>query len=310
MTDDLDSGTKASWDEFERRLRDRIRELEEDETYLVEVPQDEEATGSTPYVQFCAFGGGAMRCEAVSNHYLVDAWALDDAGSEQLMRVGFHAPTHGPGESPDSGSANYFVDVPREEVEDLAWMTVFALRDVYGVPHPSLLEAEDVVEPAPAPDVNVARSHADSEPEAFEAHLAQGPHELQELVDAALEPVFGHPPVKDPDGDIAVDTARGPVWVSVNGGRPVVDIWGIVLSDVNDRDLALHETAVLNRDHPDVKYVFHHGCIVAQTRVNASPFVPAHVRVALDQVCTAIERAQEDVLPRFRAASGTEEDDE
>ena len=148
MTDDLESGTRAAWDEFERRLRDRIGELEEDETYLVEVPQDEEATGAAPYVQFCALGGGAMRCEAVSNHYLVDAWTLSDAGAEQLARVGFHVPTHSPGEPPDSGSANYFVDVPCEEVDDLAWMTVFAMRDVYGVPHPSLLEADDVVDPA------------------------------------------------------------------------------------------------------------------------------------------------------------------
>ena len=152
MAGDLESSTQTAWDEFERRLRTRLDELDDDETYLVEVPQDEEVAGAAPYVQFCAWGQDMIRCEAVSNHYLQAAWALTEQLAEQLTIMGFSEPTYAPDETPDSGSSNFYADVSRDEVHDLAWMTLFALRDVYGVPHPSLLDADGLVDPAPEED--------------------------------------------------------------------------------------------------------------------------------------------------------------
>lgn len=309
MAEDLESSTKAAWDEFERRLVERLDAMDEDELLLVEVPGDEKQDGATPYIQFCAWGEDMFRCEVVSNHYLVEAWALTEEAGDELVALGFAAPTYAPDEAADSGSSNFYVDVPRDEAFDLGWMTVVALRDVYGVPHPSLLEAEGVVDPAPEPTTEAGEEH-ECDPEAFEARLAKGPDELQELVDGALEPVFGHPPKKDSDGDIPINTENCVVWVSVNMLTPVVEVWGFILNGITDRELALHEVAVLNRDHDEVKFVLRDGSIVAQVRVNALPFVAAHLRQAVETLCATVDQAREDVTPRFRAAAAHDEDDE
>ena len=50
--------------------------------------------------------------------------------------------------------------------------------------------------------------------------------------------------------------------------------------------------------------------MLARTRVNALPFVPAHLRQAVELVCTTVDRAHQDLAPRFKAASALDEDDE
>jgi hypothetical protein len=310
MAEDLESSTATAWEEFERRLLERLEELEDGETLLLEVPQDEDKPGAAPYVQFCAWGEDMVRCEAVSNHYLLDSWALSEEAGEELVGLGFSAPTYAPGETEDSGSSNYFVDVPREETADLGWMTVGALRDVYGVPHPMLLEADGIVDPAPEDEEPVMSTEHDCDPEALEARVPQGPAELQSLVDAALEADLGHPPHKDEDGDIPIKTEESVVWVRVVQSTPAVDVFGIAFGRAPERELARHEVAVLNRDNVEVKFVLREGSIVAQMRVNALPFVAAHLRQAVDTVCTAVDRAHEDLAPRFRAAAPHDEDDE
>jgi hypothetical protein len=304
MAEDLESSTKAAWDEFERRLVARLDSMEEDDLLLVEVPGDEEQEGATPYVQFCAWGDDMVRAEAVSNHYLADGWALSERAGSELVTLGFSAPTHTPDDPADSGSANFFVDVPRDESFDLGWMTVVALRDVYGVPHPSLLDADGVVDPAPEPASTAPAAGHDCDPADFEAHVVDGPAALQELVDAALEPVFGHPPKKDDDGDIPINTEHSVVFVCVHGTTPVVDVWGWVVTEVTDRALALHEVSVANRDNLEVQFVLLDGRILARRRVDAMPFVAAQLRRAVDLVCAAVDKAHEDLAPRFRAATG------
>ena len=309
MAGDLESSTKAAWDEFERRLVERLDAMDEDDLLLVEVPGAEEQDGATPYVQFCAWGEDMVRCEAVSNHYLAETWTLTEEAGAELVTLGFTAPSYAPDEEADEGSSNFYVDVPRDGAFDLGWMTVVALRDVYGVPHPSLLDAEGVVDPAPEPVLSTSQDH-DCDPEALEAQLASGPQELQDLVDATLEPVFGHAPKKDSDGDIPINTDHSVVWVCVSNSAPAIDIWGWVLPDAVDRALALHELAVLNRDNRDVQFVLLDERIVARKRLDALPFVAAHLRSGVEAVCTAVDRAHEDLAPRFRAAASQDEDDE
>ena len=310
MAEDLESSTKAAWSEFERRLVARLDAMAEDDLLLVEVPGDEEQDGATPYVQFCAWGDDMLRCEAVSNHYLAATWALTDEAGSELVTLGFTAPTYAPDATADDGSSNFYVDVPRDEAFDLGWMTVVALRDVYGVPHPMLLDADGIVDPPPNDDDLAADDGHECDAEAPKAHIASGPDELQELVDAAMERSLGHPPHKDSDGDIPISTEDCMVWVCVNRSTPAVDVWGVAYGGITDRELALHEVAVLNRDNVEVKFVLRDDCIVGQVRVNALPFVRGHLHQAVEAVCTAVDRAKEDLTPRFRAAATPEEDDD
>lgn len=314
MAEDLEGSIATAWDEFESRLQTRLEAMSDDELLLVEVPQDDDEDGAAPYVQFCTWGFDQIRCEAVSNHYLQQAWRLSDEAHDELVGMGFSAPTYAPDEEADSGSANYFADLDRDDAESLALMTVQALRDVYGVPHPSLLDAEGVVEPAPdepePPLFQVDDGDDEGDAEVYEARVPAGPDELQAMVDATLERMLGHTPHKDDDGDIPISTDESVVWVAVRHSRPAVDVFALVLPDVTDHDLALHEVAVLNRDHTELKFVLTHGCISVRARVNAMPFVPAHLQHVVELMCSAVDQAHQDLAPRFRAVSDPDEDDD
>jgi hypothetical protein len=286
-----------AWEELEQRLEEHLGQLVEDQTLVVELPQDAQE-GAAPYVQFCAWGEDMLRCEAVSNHYLGESWALTDAGAGELVALGFHAPTYTPEEEADSGSANFYVDGERNQADDMAWMAVKALREVYGVAHPLLLQADGLLDPAPE-EVSAEEDTSDHECVTLESIVPKGPEQLQELVDAQLEQMLGHPPHKDDDGDIPIRTERGVVWVSVHPSRPVVDVFGRVLSDVTDRQLALHELAILNRDDLGLQYVLRGDSIGVQARVDAMPFAPAHLQRVVESMCAAVDRAHDDLAPRF-----------
>ena len=58
-------------------------------------------------------------------------------------------PTYGVGDEPDSGSANWYVDLLAEDAELLADMTVRAFRRAYGITHPAFLTADGLLPDAP-----------------------------------------------------------------------------------------------------------------------------------------------------------------
>ena len=301
---DLDRSLARAWSRFQVRLADHLAAMEDDDLLLVEVEStlEEDDAGAAPYVQFCAWGEEMLRAEVSSNHYLAPEHRLETVGEEALGRVGFEAPTYAPSEEPDSGSANFHVDVRRNEADRLAVMAVRALRDVFGVAHPAFLSADSLAEDdETGPDLGVRtpQSVAEQPEDELIAVYPQGRDELQSLVDDVLTPLLGHVPEKDDDGDIPIVNGTSLIFVRVVPDAPIVELFSCLVSGVDDRDRAAFEVAVLNRDQRFLKFVLAGDSIIASIHLPAWPFAPEHLRSMLTIMSATVDRLDDDLAVRL-----------
>ena len=152
---DLAEEVERAWTAFRARLADRLAELEDDDSLLIEVEtgvDEDELEGAAPYLQFMGWGGDLVRAEVASNVFLDERCRLGDEEQEQLVGLGWLAPTYDPDDETDSGSPNFYVDVERREADRLAVMVVGALRDAFGCAHPAFLDADGLeIDPDAAP---------------------------------------------------------------------------------------------------------------------------------------------------------------
>lgn len=287
---DIESSTARAWRRFQARLADRLVELADGETLLVEAEVgEEELDGAAPYVQFVGYGEGAMlRGEVSSNAYLDERHRLDDSQAARLAEQGWARPTE---ESP-----NFHRDVPVEEGDRLAVGAVTVLRDVLGVTHPAFLICEDLetFTPKPLPP----RPAREEEPVEPLATIPESHEHLQELVDAALTLLFDERPEKDPDGDIPVPYGSSLVFVRVEPEAPVVHLFSPVVLDVTDRERAAFEVNVLNRDVEFLTFHLSGDRIVARLQLPAWPFVPEHLRTMLAGMSSKLDDLDDDLAVR------------
>jgi hypothetical protein len=302
----VDRAVAQAWVRFQAGLADRLAEMAEDDVLVVEAMVGEDEAGAAPYVQFCAWGGGMLRGEVASNHVLVEARELDERGERALGEIGYAAPTYGPDDEPDDGSLNFHVDLPQGEADRLAVMSVRALRDVFGVPHPALLTG-DLADEATTPEEPAAAERTD-EPVAAYPH--GGHEELTALVDWALTPYFGHEPVHDDDGDIPVEVGGTVLFVRVHESVPVVELFACLATDVQDLERAAFEVNVLNRDVRFVKFRLAGDAILADLQLPAWPFAPEHLRAMLAVMTDSLQQVEADLVERVVGSRVLDEPDD
>ena len=286
---DLDRSVSRAWKGFQARLADYLVGMTDEDSLVINVVAgDEPASGSAPYVQFAGFGGDHVRGEVCGNRYLAVEYQLDQARRGVLERQGW--------EEPDE-SANYYVQVPTADGDRLAVMAVRALRDVFDVPHPAFLAAGSE---GAAERLGLTGAPEGVDPEEDEplAVIPESPEHLQQLVDDALTPLFGHAPAKDDDGDIPVPYNSTLVFVRVYKDEPLVDIFGCVVTGVTDLAAARVEAGILNRDIKFVKFFVSGDNVVAQLQIPGYPFSPQVLRNMLQFMSTALDEIDEDLALR------------
>ncbi len=312
---DLDRSTMRAWSRFQSSLADHVVAMEDDDVLVVDAETwlGEDATGAAPYVQFCAWGDDLVRAEVSSNEYLDAEVALDEAGAETLAALGWLEPTHGAGEEPDEGSANFYLDAGRREGDRLAAMAVAALRDVFGVPHPAFLDW-----PEPPPTSGTDGSGELEGPGTWPADeplavMPESADHLRELVAAALTPPGGPAIELDEDGDIPLPTGSALLFVRVNDEAPVVEMFSFVVRGALDKERAAFEVAVLNRDTRMVKFVLLNDAVLATLHLPAAPFAPRNLRALVAAMAEVIDRVDDDLAARVGGRLGLDpepDDDE
>lgn len=279
-----DDEIEAAWGKLRGRVADRLAALEEDESFLLEVPDDEELTGATPYCQVLA-GAGVLRVEAVSNTYLDDSLQLDDAQEAGLEEIGFEAPSQ-------MESENFWADLEQREADRAAWMMVGALRRVYGVLHPAFLsgEAED------------ARSPADAERAPDERPTTYFPQDAEDVricISAALNDLLGHDPEWDEDGDLPLHTERGVLYVTPARRSPRVMLHAVLVVDLEDDELALVEANILNRREFGLTFLVEEGRLSLRRELSVSRFVPQEFAAEVERISDDLDRWIVDLLDRL-----------
>lgn len=299
----LDESTADAWRGFQARLADHIHDMQDDDLLLIEVeePTDVDSPdGCAPYAQFCAWGEVLVRAELSSNAFLHEYCRLDSEGMERLLDLGWLAPTCAPDEPADPGSVNYHLDAPRREADRLAFTTVTALRDVFGVVHPAFLAAEDLLDKESGGETSATDAQVCSpEPAEPIAVYPKDPEHLRDLVDAAVTPVLEGAPRRDEDGDIPVVNGSAVVFVRVLDDTPTIRLFAQLVRDVTDRERAVFELAVLNRDHKQVKFDLVDDGVLAHVQVPAWPFAPQHLRSLLAMMTQTADEVDADLAVRL-----------
>ncbi len=283
---DLDRSTARAWSQFQARLADHVAAMTDDDVLIVEADAggNDDDTGVAPYVQFVAWGDDRIRCEVSSNEHLAARYALDAEATATLQSLGWSFPDSHADDESDTASSNFHLDSERGSADKLAVMAVKALRGVFGVAHPAFLSARNLGAGAVTPDLGIPSPMVESAVQIHEP-LAVVPDDvdhLRTLVDEALEPVFGHGPNHDSDGDIPVVAGSALLFVRVLEDAPAVEMFSTVVRGVSNLDEAAVAVGEFNNGIRLIKFLLVDDVIIAVAHVPAMPFAPQQLRSVLD----------------------------
>ena len=296
---DWDRSMEMAWVRFQRRLGDFLADLEEDAVAVVHglMPSDPE-DGTGPFIRFSVRDGGAtVRAEAASNHFLAPAHQLTQQDVEALVAGGWRAPDPAlPADDP--GSALFVVEHSRQRADLVALMSGRALRDAFGVPHPAFLQGG----PLEPPPVAQAERESGSQPEAdfdlMQMVRPDSPEELDGFVALTLTEILGREAYRDDDGDFPIRVGSVVLFVRPLATEPIIEVFSPLIRDIGDRDRALLEASILNRDAQFISYHLSGNTIVARMNVPAFPFVPNQLAVLLSRMAETLDGVDEDLALR------------
>lgn len=291
-----DDAVEGSWREFRQRLADRVAGMGEDDSIVVELPQQHE-DGAAPYCQVA--GGNAMvRVEAVSNVYLSPGSELDEEQERALEGFGFRRP-----EARDwsEGETNFWVDLELREADLAAVMVVRALREVYGVLHPVYLDA-DGLEPEGAVRPLPPKPHRPEPDPDDDVVRPSSVEEVRTVIDLAVADIFDEAPEWDDDGDLPLPTEDQLVWVSVNKNAPRVLLSCLLVDDVADRQAALVEVNRLNRTELGLTFFLTDQRISVTRELGLEVTEPAAVRIEVLRMLSQVDGWARDLAERVRTA--------
>lgn len=262
-----------AWRRFQSRLADHIAAMEDGDTLLLEYRRAADTVDSA-CVQFFAWGSDLVRCEVPANRFLHPAFRLDKPQRDRLLELGWRPPTNEP-----NGSRSYHLDRKRTHCDELAALSVQVLREMWGVPHPTLLDSITGGR-ADTPAFVLREEVAAKDLDFGLAIQPSSRRHLQLLVERTIGQLLGHEPNMIDEDLIVLDAAFGSLWISVVGHEPVVEITTYLERVVRDEQLALTDVVGLGVRMPSDWFVDESGLILT-TRVDGSPFVPRHLVHAL-----------------------------
>lgn len=269
---DLDRSTAEAWAGFQARLSEVISMM--DDSADLTINAEAEGDGAGPFLRFSAPARDLVRCEAASNATLGPSFRLSESQQEAMAALGWHEPSlDGPRPTP-----NFWVEDAQECCERVSSLAVAALRDVFGVPHPVFLAPDQLAEvlrgPTPGePTVAVPAVRGDAEPGAQER--------LNALVDAELTDLYGHPPMRDGEGDVAIRVGSTMLFLRTSRDGQEVVVFAAVVHDVAGRSRATEVLNDLNVEARWVKFQLVRDRVFVSISVLARPFVAEHLRHAV-----------------------------
>lgn len=282
MTDELerrwDDAMEEAWTGFRGRLADRLAGLDDGGTLIVQLPEEDDLLGATPFCQVL-LDDGWLRVEAVSNEFLDAQHLLAGAQEQALVGLGFSEPS-------EEQSPNFWVDVEQREADRAAWLMVRAMREVYGVVHPIYLEADGL---EPESEVSRLASLAPQPPE-DEPRIPEGVDELKEWLLVLVSDQMGVETELDADGDIPFFTDKTVFYVTVSTRAPRILIHSTLLMDVVDEERALVEVNLLNRAEFGVTFVLHDSQVSVRRELPMGAFLPGDFRAEVHRLTTDADR--------------------
>lgn len=284
---DIDRSTAQAWADFQVRLSEIISVIDDSADLTISAATASDDPG--PFVAFHSPVRDRVRCEAASNAALGEDFQLTAEQLSQMERLGWQPPTS----TGDQPCANFWVEQAQEESDRLSELAVAALRDVYGVQHPVFLAPDqlaEVLQPAPTPIEPGVRFGTELTGAVPTSRL-----QLDGLVDAELTEMYGHPPIRDDVGDVAIRVGSTMLFLRTSDDAQEVMVFSAVVHDVSGRSRAAEVLNDLNVEARWVKFQLVRDRVFVGYSVQAQPFVAAHLHQAV-RIVSQVADGIDDVL--------------
>jgi hypothetical protein len=284
---DLDRSTAQAWAEFQSRLSEVISMI--DDSADLTIGTESESDGPPPFVRLSSPRRDLIRCEAASNAALGDDFQLSTELLTEMERLGWQPPTAG-GEHSSAAevvtqpTANFWIELPQVESDRISELTVSALRDVYGVQHPIFLAPDqlaEVLQPTPPPIEGGASIRVLEVERDLISTMPRDQQHLNDLVDVELAEMYGHQPIRDAEGDVAIRVGSTMLFLRTSQDGQEVVIFAAVVHDVAGRSRAAEVLNDLNVEARWVKFQLIRDRVFVTISVLSRPFVPAHLHQAV-----------------------------
>lgn len=273
---DLDETMEMAWDDFSVRLAEVLSVMDDTSDLCISVAANTVPGTKPPVIKFSF--------EAPST-VAATLWGAEPG---VLMNLGWQ---------PDADGA-YCVRWDQEDTRDLALLVTRTMRDGLGAIHPVFLEPDQLFDIL-RPDVPMERGHG-VPPGAFGIVMPTSRDELDGIVGAELEEAFGHPPMRDSQGDVAIRIGSTMLFLRSTPDFEELVLFAVLVHDVEGRSRACEVLNDLNRESRYCRFSLHLDRVFVQVSVPARPFVPAHLRKALVSISQMADGIDDELATRLR----------
>jgi hypothetical protein len=282
-----------AWLPFTQKLATALATLEEDQ-YLVISAKD-----SNRFVQFAAQGAFGLRAETISNHFLPADQQLTLDQDLELHCAGWEPPSGSPEisapENDPDGSPNYYCDYPAPvDYYAVARQAVYALSRVHKIPHPGFLQYEAFETGGGKiilSELGLKRAPEIPPPSATN---------IRGQLLASIRAETGLSELDyDEQGDLSIIYGNVPVYLSIKGAPPDVQISSALLQHVEERARLLERVNELNGGLNHLRLVVHDRTIFAVTHIPAAPYVEAHLIKAFREFCPTADKLRDLLAVEF-----------
>jgi len=303
---DIDRSIAQAWADFQGRLSEIISLIDSSGDLTIssglvnDVSRPSAAVGS-PLLRFSCGSGDVVRCVAAGNASLGADFQLTAAQQRAMEQLGWHR-----SDSPN-GSGDFWAERRQDESDQLSELAVSALRDVYGVQHPIFLAPDqlaEVLHPSPTP-IEETPTLNGGRPTLNQPDRRR----LNDLVDTELTTMFGHPPIRDAEGDVAIRVGSTMLFLRTAADGQEIMLFAAVVHDVSGRSRAAEVLNDLNVEARWVKFKLVRDRVFVTYSLLAQPFVPAHLHQAVRIVSEVADGIDDELASKLNGRTTFSERD-
>ena len=293
---DLDRSTAEAWTGFQARLGEVVSMI--DDTADLTISAESGSHGPAPFVRFSSPARDVLRAEAASNATLGEDFRLGADALAALAALGWSEPTAA-GARP---TPNFWLEDGQDRSERVSEVAVATLRDVYGVPHPVFLAPDQLSEVLQGPEPPASGLD-------LTAYRPRDQRQLDALVDRELTRMYGHPPLRDREGDVAMRVGSTMLFLRTSADGQEVLVFATVVHEVEGRSRATEVLNDLNVEARWVKFQLVRDRVFVTLSVLARPFVPEHLHHAVRILSEVADGIDDDLAAKLHGRTTFSEHD-
>ena len=299
---DLDRSTAQAWNQFAERLAEVVSVIDDDGELTISTLSAR--TDTAPFIRFvqddpgCSDDTAMILAEASSNNCLPESACLTPGQLDGLSSLGWQDP----GTCKVHQTDNYWVYRSQDDSEQLAELAVTTLRDIFGVPHPVFLAPDQLAEIL-QPELPLSPTEAASVP----AIMPVDKGHLDRLVADELSHMFGHPAIRDSEGDFAIRVGTCMVFVRTTPDASELLLFAALVHDVEGRSRAVEVLNDLNVQSRYGRFALHQDRVFVTMSVMARPFVAAHLHQAVSIMSRLADGLDNELARKLRGRTTFEE---